>query len=200
MSDSSVCCSSSPPLIPPPWAVRGHVQNLGGHFFRPGAAGYDFLVVAGRFFGVFSAASIFDRFSTPFFIDFGSVSGAILARKIDQKSMKIGFEMRPLFRSIFDRFQELFSSTSESCDSTPMWVFPRENVHPSINTTSKRMSVWASILEPSWLHFGFKNRPRSVKKRLRKGAKFSIDFGADFSSIFGPFRGPRWGHVGPIFG
>ena len=80
-----------------------------------------------------------------------------------------------------------------------MYVFLRENVHFSINRRSKKMSVWASILEPTWLHFGFKNRPKSRKNRLRKGTKFSIDFGTDFSSIFGPFWGPRWGHVGALF-
>ena len=50
------------------------------------------------------AASIFDRFSIPFFINFWSVLGAILGRKIDQKSTKNGFEMRPPSRSIFGRF------------------------------------------------------------------------------------------------
>ena len=77
-----------------------------------------------------------------------------------------------------------------------MYVLPMENVHPGKNRPSKKMSVWASILEPSWLHAGFKNHPKSKKNGLRKGIKFSIDFGIDFCSVLGARVEPCWPPLG----
>ena len=66
----------------------------------------------------------------------------------------------------------------------------------SKNRLSKLVWIFDAIWVPTWPHFGLQNPPSSLKNPIPRGIQKLIDFCFDFWSIWAPFGGPSWGHVG----
>ena len=53
-------------------------------------------------------------------------------------------------------------------------------------------SMFDPILVPTWLHFGARNPPKSMKKSIPRGIQKMIDFWIDFLTKLAAFWDPSW--------
>ena len=133
----------------------------------------------------------------------GPIFGGFSTPTWHQKTIKIVHKSIPTCTLSWTSFSDrcLLDFCSQLLPPKSEKSSPRCSESTIFERTAVQVNIdFDTILVPTWLPFGSKNRIKTVQKSSPRGIKKVIDFCIDFWTILAPFGMPSWGHVGVMLG